>query len=185
MDYAIQVEPYARALYLTKTGLVNACLNVTKQESTEAVFYFGKEPLLIADAYFFVSPDNLREVPSLKDVPEHYRVGVITSYEYGDLFEAEKHRFALSEVRTQEQLISMLKTGRLDAMIMFDEVYEYTRKEMALPQGLFRRAFLNHSSDIYVAFNKDDPQSKIYAEKLDTALRQLKASRNTTIPAIE
>jgi polar amino acid transport system substrate-binding protein len=176
IEYRVQVEPYSRALYLTKSGLVNACLNVTRQSSTESVFHFGEEPLFIADAYFFVSPKNQLQMQSLREAPDHYKVGVITGYEYGEQFEIEKHRLFLSEVRTQEQLIAMLKTGRLDAIIMYDEVYEHTRIKMGLPQDLFRRAFLNHSSDIHVAFNKENQWSKSYAAQLDVALRALKAS---------
>ncbi|MED5421971.1 MAG: hypothetical protein VX740_00885, partial [Pseudomonadota bacterium] len=35
IEYEIQVEPYSRALYLTQIGATNACLNVTRQASTE------------------------------------------------------------------------------------------------------------------------------------------------------
>jgi polar amino acid transport system substrate-binding protein len=176
-NYIIQVEPYARALYLTKTGSVNACLNVTRQASTEAVYHFGEVPLLIAEASVFTPKNAQKKLESLHDIPDGYRVGIITDYEYGDLFEKEKLRFDLSKVRTQEQLINMLKTGRLDAMIMFDEVYKYTMAKMNLDEDVFYKSFLNHSSDIYVAFNKDDPNSATYSALLDKGLRRLKTTQ--------
>ncbi len=71
----------------------------------------------------------------------------------------------------------MLKTGRLDAMIMFDEVYKYTMAKMNLDEDVFYKSFLNHSSDIYVAFNKDDPNSATYSALLDKGLRRLKTTQ--------
>lgn len=175
IEYEIQVEPYTRALYLTEIGTTNACLNVTRQKSTEAIYYFGTEPLLYADAYFFVEANKDVHFKSLKDVPDQFNIGVIIGYEYGDIYEQEKHRFNLTEVRSQEQIIQMLHTGRIDGAIMFDEVYKYNIEQMALDENILKRVFLNQTSDIYVAFHKDDPESKYYADKLDAALKALRA----------
>lgn len=178
IKYKVQVEPYSRALYLTQIGTTNACLNVTRQESTENLFYFGSEPLLYANAYFYVRADKDVDFKSLKDVPDKYNLAVIMGYEYGDIFEQEKYRFNLLEVRSQEQIINMLITDRIDGAIMFDEVHKYTADKMGVDQALLKKAFLNQISDIYIAFYKDDPKSKEYAEKIDEALRAIRIEDN-------
>ena len=173
----IQTHPYARALYLAEKGLVNGCFNVTRQKSTEAVYHFGEEPLLIAPASFFIRPDYVLQAKTLKDLPDDFKIGVITGYEYGDIFEEEKHRLKVSDVRTQEQLIQMIKLEHVDGIIMFDEVARYYFNKLGLSQNNLERAFTNHVSDIYIAFTKDNPASKYLSKELDKGLKILKNSR--------
>ncbi|MEC9234777.1 MAG: transporter substrate-binding domain-containing protein [Pseudomonadota bacterium] len=181
IEYEIQVEPYSRALYLTQIGATNACLNVTRQASTENLFYFGSEPLLYANAYFYVRADKDVDFKSLKDVPDKYNLAVMMGYEYGDIFEQEKYRFNLLEVRSQEQIINMLITDRIDGTIMFEEVQKYTADKMGVDQALFKKAFLNQISDVYIAFHKDAPKSKEYAEKIDAALHAMRIKNNRAV----
>lgn len=181
-DTEIEVEfvlrPYIRALQEAKSGLVDGCFNVTRQQSTEAVYYFGEEPLLEAKAsYFILSQDKAPSgVTSLADLPDNTHIAVIKGYEYGDIYEEHKDRFRVTEVRTQSQIIEMMKKGRVDGAIMFDRVAESTLNKMSLPKALIKPVFLNHKSDIYVAFNRENEKSPAIAATLDLGLKQLKAT---------
>ncbi|MCP4912433.1 MAG: amino acid ABC transporter substrate-binding protein [Oligoflexia bacterium] len=170
------VAPYARVLYLTKYGEVDGCLNVTRQESTEKEFHFGKEPLLEAKAYFYSAKDKDFQFKSIKDLPVNFRLGLIIDYEYGNDYEKAKMNFFEHRVKSQKQIIKMLEIGRIDGAIMFEEVAKFTLKEMKKPIGHLKKGFHNHTSQIYVAFNKHNKKSKEYSEALDAGLLKLKKS---------
>tara|TARA_R110000868_G_scaffold218576_2_gene469313 strand:- start:238500 stop:239240 length:741 start_codon:yes stop_codon:yes gene_type:complete len=168
--------PYARALLLTKQGVTNGCFNVTRQKSTEAAYLFGEEPLFIAKASLYTTKNQSKNFESLKDLPDKFKLGVIKGYEYGDIFEKEKERFEILGVNSQAQLIQLLQKKRIDGAIMFNGVARYHFKLMGVNATTFIPVFTNHISHIYVAFNKKDTLSAMYAKKLDDGLKKLKNS---------
>lgn len=170
----IKVSSYAKALKLTKSGKVNGCYNVTRQKSTEKTFLFGKEPLLKARASFFYKKGK-KFYKNFNELPDGYKVGLISGYEYGDNYEKHRHRFKEVRVATQKQLIVMIVGGKVDSAIMFDKVAKYTlNKEML--SGYISRGFENHTSDIYVAFSKKFESSKKFSQLLDKGLRNIRKS---------
>jgi polar amino acid transport system substrate-binding protein len=181
IDVEFVVRPYARALREAKSGLVDGCFNVTRQQSTEAIYHFGEEPLFEAKASYFVLSGReqngaVLQAQSLAEIPDDTRIAVIKGYEYGTVYEQHKARFLIIEVRTQSQIVDMLKKSHVDGAIMFERVAEATLKKMVLPTDLLRAVFLNHTSGIYVAFNKANEKTSYMAEVLDTGLRRLKSS---------
>ncbi len=169
------VVPYARALYFTRQGKTDACWNVTRQQNTEQEFTLHKTPLFSADSSFYY---YLRSKPyaSVAQIPDGAVVGVILSYEYGDLFEQHKHRFKLVQVSTHAQLIGLLNSNKLDLAIFFDDVLRYYLQHEGIKAQNIQRGQLNYSSEIYLAFSKDNPQSIKRAKALDAGIKQLKKS---------
>ncbi|RYY75604.1 MAG: transporter substrate-binding domain-containing protein [Gammaproteobacteria bacterium] len=172
----IHVRPYARVLQEVKSGTLDGGYNVTRQENTESDFIFGHEPILQAKAYWYVYSHSALNFQSIKQVPDLLRVGGIIDYEYGDIYEQQRGRFKEVRVPRQSQLIKMLKTGRIDAAIMFEEEANQTLREMDLPKDALRKILFNHTSDIYVAFSRKKEASHKNAATLDKGLRALKAS---------
>ena len=170
------VVPYARALNYTETGKVNACWNVTRQPSTEALFLFGEEPLLVAQASYFYAPGSPLDFSSPAEIPDKTRVGIIIDYEYGASFSQHQQRYDVIAVPNQDQLIKLLVNKRVDVAIMFDDVASYTLKTMGVDGNVIKKGQRNHLSDIYVAFSKNHADSASLAKKLDNGIRQLKAS---------
>lgn len=175
-DIVIDVVPYARALHYTEIGKVQACWNVTRQPSTEALFYFGEQPLLRAQASYYYPKGAARNFSGPASIPDGVRIGVIIDYEYGEAYSSHQHRFEQVSVPNQDQLIKMLLAHRIDAAIMFDEVAKYTLREMGLAEDVIERGAVNHVSDIYVAFSKQYPQHRQLAADLDRGLQALKDS---------
>lgn len=172
----LQVVPYARALHLTKNGEVDGAFNVTRQTSTEAIYHFGQEPLLVATASFYtLSEDNI-EANDLNSIPDSYNIGIINGYEYGDIFEENHKRFNVIAIRTQKQILEMMKRKRIDGFIMFDEIAKYTMEKHGFNSQDFKPIFVNHTSDIYVAFNKELPNKAELSSTLDKGIRTLKES---------
>lgn len=169
------VVPYARALYFTSQGETDACWNVTRQKNTEQEFTLHKTPLFSADSsfYYYQQP---KPYASVAHIPDGAVVGVILGYEYGDLYEQHKHRFKLIEVSTHAQLIGLLNSNKLDLAIFFDDVLRYYLQHEGLKAQHIQRGQLNYTSEIYLAFTKDNPQSIRRAEALDAGIQQLKKS---------
>ena len=171
IEPVIHVQPYARVLKDAQQGQVDGGYNVTRQTSTEAIFHFGKSPILVASASFFTRPGSDKKFNNIQSVPDGFSIGLIKDYEYGDEYESNRGRFREVRVNTQKQLIQMLLSERIDAAILFDEVALYNLKGMGLKDTKLQAQFVNHVSDIYVAFNKEDRVSHHWARELDRGLR--------------
>jgi polar amino acid transport system substrate-binding protein len=170
----IQVRAYARVLHDVKAGALDGGYNVTRQQNTEQDFVFGAEPILKADAYWYFPNTTTHPFLSLGEIPDGYRVGGIIDYEYGDIYEHERHRFKEVRVPRQVQLIKMLQQGRIDAAVMFEEEAKQALVDMNLPPDALKRGMLNHTSDIYLAFSRKNPHSQEHAKKFDAGIRKLK-----------
>ena len=168
------VAPYARALKMTEAGQVDGCWNVTRQQSTEALFYFGNEPLLKSDISFFYKATAPRRFASISDMPDGLSIGVIIDYEYGDEFEQQRQRFRIYEARSQIQLLKMLEGNRVVVALMFDDVYNEVQQKSDYPSALFHQGATFYGSDIFIAFNKDNANSPAYASALDKGLIELR-----------
>ncbi len=169
----ISVVPYARALSGTQAGIYDGCYNVTRQSSTESIFYFGKSPILQASASFYYRQGDAFPYDTIEDIVDNTKIGLIRGYEYGDVYEQHKGRFVETRVGQQQQLIAMLNMERFKTIIMFDRVAVFNVENMNLKNGI-SKGFINHTSDIYVAFSKEFSQWEFYAKKLDEGIAILK-----------
>lgn len=168
--------PYSRALMMAEKGSVDGVFNVTREVSTEQRFVFGNTPLFIANASFYQMKNAKNSVKNKWDLPKGSLIGVIKDFEYGDEFPTlvKQQQLKLLQVSTQEQLINLLLIGRLDAAIMFDLVAQHKLKKMGVTDAIVPM-YLNHSSDIYLAFSKLNPASPRLAQQLDEGLAKLKS----------
>ncbi|GAB3024996.1 substrate-binding periplasmic protein [Bowmanella dokdonensis] len=176
------VVPYARALQMARTGEVDGVFNVTRQDTTEAVYQFGREPLLRAPASYFYPAGSTLDFTSAECIPDHTTVAVIIGYEYGDLYERHRHRFREVRVSSQQQIIQLLVRQRVQMAIMFDQVAAYYLREMGLQAHSIRKGKVNHISDIYVAFSRQRPKADQYMEQLDKGLQLLESKNQQESP---
>lgn len=173
---SFQVLPYARVLHDLESGKIDGGYNVTRQASTEDKYLFGEEPLLTVEAYWFFRPDTFTSIKRIEDIPPTFRVGVIRDYEYGDIYEHHRHRFTEVRVTQQSQIIRMLKQGRIDAAVMFDQEAKHAIKRLQWKEDIFDKRFLNHRGDVYLAFSHKSPRARWLAQQLDKGLQELKAT---------
>jgi len=174
-DIHIEVVPYARALRLADSGDADAVWNVTLDDSTRQRFHFGQQPLLRATGYFYYKRGNEKAYQSLVEVPDQTRIAVINDYEYGNTFVEQQQRFILIRVATQTQIVKLLQSGRADMAIMFEQVAQYTLQQSGQTEALSKGA-RNHVSDIYLAFNRNEPSSAQYARDLDHGLIEIQSN---------
>tara|TARA_Y100001956_G_scaffold82519_1_gene103741 strand:+ start:915 stop:1574 length:660 start_codon:yes stop_codon:yes gene_type:complete len=172
--------PYARALKMAENGQVDGAYNVTLQQNTLQRLVFGNEPLFQAKASFYYPKDSTSNYASVDKFPGGINIALITGYEYGDNYEAQRKRFKEVRVANQRQIINMLRENKVHVAIMFDAVASYTLAAMQLPHDAIRKGELNHISDIYVAFSPkaEDLEAKIAL--FDEGLRRFKQAQNAT-----
>jgi polar amino acid transport system substrate-binding protein len=171
-----QVLPYARVLHDLDSGKIDGGFNISRQSTTEERFLFGDVPLIHVEAYWFFLPGTHNNIQSIKDIPDHFRVGVIRDYEYGDEYENQRHRFNEIKVSQQSQIIRMLKQGRIDAAIMFKDEANSAMQKMRLKSETFDRRFLNHHGAVYLAFSHKSPRARWLAQQFDKGLLMMKES---------
>ena len=178
MDQTVSfvVHPYARVLRDVESGILDGGFNVTRQKSTQERFIFGEEPLLQARASFYYPSNNQFALGPQEGIADGARVGLIIDYEYGDTYDARRHKYHEVRVGQQSQIVRMLVAGRLDVAIMFDRVARSTMETMGMAQDSIKRGALNHSSDIYLVFSKKNPLAEDYARQFDRGLKIIKAS---------
>lgn len=175
-NVVLDVMPYARVVRSVRAGLSDGGYNITRQSSTEDLFLFGSEVLLTANAFFYFKAGSGANYKSYNDIPNGSRVGLVIGYDYGDIYQVHAHRFTEVRVTKQRHIIKMLKAGRIDAAIMFDEVAAYNLRDLNISVGAIDKGFMNHTSDIYVGFSLKRSASARNAELLDEGLRLLRKS---------
>lgn len=176
IEAQFQVLPYARVLHDLESGKIDGGFNISRQQSTEARYVFGEVPLFSVEAHWFFRAGDYPEVTNFKELPNKFRVGVIRDYEYGDHYENHRHRFHEIKVSQQSQLIRLLIQGRIDAALMFSDEARFAMKKMQLKPSLLDKRFLNHRTDIYVAFSPRNPNARWIATRLDEGLLRIQAT---------
>lgn len=171
------VVPYSRALMMAEKGAVDGVFNVTRENSTEQRFIFGKTPLFIATASFYQKKQKPIWADNKWALPKGTVIGVIKSYEYGDDFPklVKQQQLNIVTVANQQQLINLLLIGRIDAALMFDLVAKENLKKWAWMMTSFQY-LLTTAAIIFLAFSKENPQAQTLATQLDAGLSQLKAT---------
>ncbi len=169
-----RVLPYARVLRGIESGELHGGFNVTRQQSTEERFVFGESPILVVHGSFYFSQRNEAAIRDAGDIPNGSRVGLIIDYEYGDQYETHRGRFREYRLSSQAQIVKMLLARRLDVAIMFDDVASYTMSEMGIANEVIRKGARNHTSRIFVAFNKSRVESIELASELDKGLEKIR-----------
>ena len=168
------VVPYTRGLIMTERGTVDGVFNVTREQSTINRFVFGHEPLFNVKASFFFAKEHPTEAKNKWQIPNRSIVGIINGYEYGDEFTKliEQRKLQVITVNSQRQLINLLLVGRIDTAIMFDLVANVYIQQMGVDNEITAE-FINHKSEIFVAFSKLNPQAEHLSLLLDKGLLTL------------
>lgn len=166
--------PYARVVKMIENDEVDAALHVTKDVENKENFYFSKEVFIIAKAYLYYDKDSNENFKDLSQIPDGTPVGKMIDFEYGKEFQIHKSRFKLFKVSDQEQLINLLKIGRIKVAAMYNRIALHTLKKMGKNHDQLRRGFFLNNSKTYLAFNKKRKHTSELAKFYDKRLRKLK-----------
>lgn len=172
INVSFTVAPYARQLAATKAGTLVGVFNVTKEPSTESTFLFCEEKLFTATTAYFYHEDAPLKAHSYQELRSGEKIGMIIGYEYGPYI-IENPNVKKYRVAKQQNLIKMLLNNRLDGVIMFDAIAQYTLPQIEGSEKI-KRAFDGEHSDIYVAFSKSHEDAPYFCKMLDAGLKSLK-----------
>jgi polar amino acid transport system substrate-binding protein len=174
VDVSTIVVPYTRGLIMTERGSVDGVFNVTKEQSTINRFIFGNEPLFTVTASFFFAKEHPTIADNKWQIPIKSTIGIVSGYEYGDEFTTlvEQLQLHVITVNSQRQLINLLLVGRIDTAIMYDLVADVYIEQMGVSRNI-KAKFNNHTSKIFVAFSKLNPQAEHISQLLDKGLLTL------------
>ncbi|WP_350431464.1 transporter substrate-binding domain-containing protein [Shewanella sp. H8] len=174
VDVSTIIVPYTRGLIMTERGSVDGVFNVTREESTIDRFVFGNEPLFTVTASFFFAKEHPTMANNKWQLPSRSIIGIVNGYEYGDEFNTlvEQRKLQVITVNSQRQLINLLLVGRIDTAIMFDLVADVYIQQMGVEDDITAK-FINHKSEIFVAFSKLNPQAERLSKLLDEGLLTL------------
>lgn len=173
VDVVLEVLPYARVLHEVKSGKYVGGFNVAREASREDDFLWGREMLFLAHAHYYHHKSRPLRVQDVRSLQGGEKIGVIRGYEYGNLFHDHQGIVRVWANR-HDQIIDMLRLGRVQAVIMFEKTAGLYRRKMHLADEV-QAAFPSEPSRIFVAFSRRHPEATRYLELLDEGLRRIKA----------
>jgi polar amino acid transport system substrate-binding protein len=173
VDVVFEVLPYARVLHEVKSGKYVGGFNVAREASREDDFLWGREMLFLAHAHYYHHKSRPLRVQDARSLQGGEKIGVIRGYEYGNLFHDHQGIVRVWANR-HDQIIDMLRLGRVQAVIMFEKTAGLYRRKMHLADEV-QAAFPSEPSRIFVAFSRRHPEATRYLELLDEGLRRIKA----------
>jgi len=171
----VRTVPFVRIVKWLEEGKGLGGFSAVKTPDGEAKFIFGEQPVYQVTTKFFYAAKRPIEILSERDLNNiRLQVGEVNGYMYHP--EYYQYKFKRQKAQSEERLIKMLLLGRIDLAYITEKVIDYQLSVMGLP-----RETLSSISSIgvvsvplYVAFNKQHPKAKYYAEMLDKGLLKLK-----------
>ena len=148
-DYKIEVLPWARAQRNVELGESDAFF-VASQNPTRDTYAVQSEPLFSGKRSWY-----LREGYSVEPESEQFKKEAMV----GTVFGTNMHRMLAENFNnvvtktTEEDLIALLKIGRVDAILLTDLMYEHTIKFIGMENPPFKK-FLAEQKPLGVYFGK-------------------------------
>mgnify|MGYP001256878462 CR=1 FL=1 len=145
--------PWKRMLHNGKAGVVDAILPLFKTDERKQFLFFPETELVSEDNSFFTAKSNpLVYSGRLTDMIGS-SIGVLDTYSYGEEF--DRINFAQKTIaKTPEQLISLVRHGRVELGIGNSKVITYTAKKITAANHI---RFLSPPvtvNPLYVGFSK-------------------------------
>lgn len=171
--------PWSRALIETAVGDRDGIIGAGRDEAPDLIF--PVLPMGVATHAIFTLPGDpwqFEDLSSLKMVT----LGAIQDYSYGTLFDdyisLPENQSRIELVRgnqSLEQLVRMLKAGRVDAIVEDKNVLQYTLAR-EFPDIELEMKGVIATEEIFVAFTPASEASTGYATLLDSGLQSLRDS---------
>ncbi len=175
-----EIIPWSRAVDKTREGEFTAAIGATTEDAEG--FVFPKEEFgQVADHYFKRKgyPWTYNGIDSLKEV----HLGYIADYDYGEDVNAYiEANQGTDKVQAQggesplETNIKKLLAERIDVLIEDKNVAMYMAKQMGVADQVEHAGSDKEFDPIYLAFSPANPKSQEYADMLDKAVQDMRAS---------
>lgn len=175
IDVDVTYMGWSRALQVAKEGLFDGALGAAQRKSGEG-FIVHREPLMLSELVIVRRMGlvwRYRDIPSLQAV----KLGAVRNYWYSQALNQylanndgkENRVVLLSGEKAQANVVSLLKRGRLDAMVIDRQVYGYYFEPQA-GNDLVVGALVTHVP-LIAAFSPKKSYSQKLANILDAYLK--------------
>lgn len=179
IEVSYQLLPWKRAIELSRTGDFNGIIGASKTDAPD--FIFPAEALACNTLAFYTRKGATWKFKVRSDI-EKVSLGVIAGYDYRkwliDYIEKNKDDFQKVQIMTGDQPLSRnimkLLDSRIDAIVGSDEVIRAVAGKMGVTDRLSLAGYGFETSDIYIAFSPNHPDSKRYAEMLSIGIIDLR-----------
>lgn len=177
INVKLDVVPFVRMMEYISAGKALGGFNAIPIESEKNNFIFGTQPIYQVKTYIYYNPKKSIPTDSIAELNKtNLKLGEVRGYMYDDKYkEISLKRFYTA---SDEQLIKMLLSSRLDTAILTGGVTESILKNLGYSHSALSRieSFAIAKAPLHVAFNAKHPKANYYANILDQGLLKLKAS---------
>jgi len=172
-----QYLPWQRTVNFAKQGKVCSGIYTfgSKTEERKKFFHFS-EPLPSLKFSVIVRKNSEIIVKNLNDLKK-LRIGIVSGYTLTKEFEAVRKTLTLTEVTEDLQLIKMLISNRVNAILTDPRVFQHYGK-LHFPKDLlnYGDVFLIQENSQYVGISKAAKQSQAITEALNKGIRHLNSN---------
>ncbi|WP_440906373.1 substrate-binding periplasmic protein (plasmid) [Catenovulum sp. SX2] len=175
---SVEVEfvycPFARCLYQTQTGQADIMIGINRTKQREQFFDYLPQPYssLITPVKFYLNKNRPAEISRYEDLVNK-KIGVLRGAVYFQPFDNDP-RLAKVPVVDHEQLIALLRAGRIDTFLARDLSIRQRINQVEYSELLDVAEFsFEKRQDLFIAISKKSPL-KDYQVQLASTLSQLK-----------
>jgi polar amino acid transport system substrate-binding protein len=180
VDVDFEVVPYARCKKYTETGESVGCFNMAKTPEVENSITFSEIPLFFAHISYFHNTENPLSASKSEDIKKGTIVGTVIGYEYDDIFyELEKEgQIIVESTRSEEMNIKKLGTGRLDAVILWNNETKPADFiiEKAGMTGKVALAFHSTKLELHMGFSNAHPKGEWALQKYKEGIKLIQSN---------
>ncbi|WP_016953970.1 substrate-binding periplasmic protein [Catenovulum agarivorans] len=170
--------PFARCLYQTQTGQADMMVGINYTEQRAQFFSYLAQPYssLITPVKFYLNKNRPAEINKYEDLVDK-KIGVLRGAVYFQPFDNDP-RLAKVPVVDHEQLIALLRAGRIDTFLARDLSIRQRINQVEYSELLDVAEFsFTKRQDLFIAISKKSPLS-FFQQSLSSTLLQLKQQGN-------
>lgn len=156
--------PWGRSLYKLEKGEIDAMSGVAYTRERAINYVFSDIPYYKCSSVFYVKKDSGIKIDNYNDLYDLKSIGSVISSAYFSRFDTDKE-LNKKEVATEIQLLKMLDTGRVDAIVGTGCQVDYEIKRMGLQEKIIKASYFPENNvDLYIAFSKKSNKKYLIVE---------------------
>ncbi|UOF02787.1 substrate-binding periplasmic protein [Bdellovibrio reynosensis] len=176
----VSLTNWIRAIKDTRVNRAQGLIGSAKTDAPDFVFH--NKALGVSRSAFFTRKDSTWVYKGRKSL-QNMRIGIINGYSYGtsiDKMISARHKsfIPFSGDRPLDQVLKMIKSGRLDAFIENPIVLHSVVKERKMNVDSLKAAGWVKSDQpfLYLALSPANPNANQYAEMMDRGIEEMRRS---------
>ncbi len=163
--------PFVRIIKMLDENQALGGFNLIKTHNIDDKYLFANSPIYVVKTYFYYLKNKPLPIKKISDLNNKaFTVGQVRGFMYEKEF--LDLSFSRYEAGTEEQLVAMLASGRIDAAYITREAELYYRKKLNIAENKidYLRDVGVYDVPLYLAFNKKHPDAKKYLKAFNEGM---------------